>query len=199
MYYVDKMIMPAKEAEYEHMKVYDDLDEYLKDYAKGCLSAGAKTKNFIRVGYEDWVKTIVDGKIYYSFKHEYKTDEGYLTEDVYNQLLDNCEISYDIHESDLLRTQKHSSTRFTGGCIDEEECIEYMFDDDKSWLPQTILEINESIKEYESKIEDLQYKIEKLEEDKRTLYDIEYLKSKVKKHYRFDYKKYKEKKENESR
>lgn len=178
---IKKLIRKPVEAEYAEIHVYDNLDDYLKDYHNG--------KDFVRVGYENWKQTIINGQGYYSFSDN--TDEMYLTEDTYKELLSHCDKTYTIHESDLFRTQKHSNTRFAEESS-VEELLAYMKDENKSWLPQICDEINEDIKELEEEMARIQRRINHLEIDKLILYDKKYLQSKMKVEYTFDSKKYKE-------
>ena len=149
--------------------VYDDVHEYLKDYAKG--------NNFRRTGFGDWCYIEINGKFHYSWS---RSDEFTLTSSAYKRLLEMCKKEYSIHESHLLRTQKNSNCRYTGDLKTKEEVLEYMYNPDKSWLTQICIEIDEDIKL-------LQDKIDKLNADKRTLVDKEYLTSKIKTEYLLDY------------
>lgn len=180
---IKKLIRKPVEAEYADIHVYDNLDEYLKDYNNG--------ENFVRFGYENWKQTMINDEALYSFSDN--TDEMYLTEDTYKQLLELCDKKYTIYERDLFRTQKHSNTRYAKESS-VDELLNYMQDENKSWLPQICNEINEDIKELEEEIKRIQHKINHLVIDKLILYDKEYLQSRMKIEYTFDSKKYKEEK-----
>lgn len=178
---IKKQIVAPREAEYEELTVYDNLDEYLNDYNDG--------NYFIRIGYEDWEETRIDGKTYYSFSRN--SNEMYLTEKVYKELLSHCYKTFVIRECNLLRTQKHSNTRYASESS-VEEVIQYMKDEKKSWLPQICKEIDLDIKKLNDEIAKIQIKINQLENDKSKICDDEYLKSKIEIEYRFDSKKYRE-------
>mgnify|MGYP000059387925 FL=1 len=180
---IKKLIRKPIEAEYADIHVYDNLDEYLNEYNNG--------NDFVRIGYENWKKAMIDGQCLYSFSD--MTDEMYLTEDTYKELLELCDKKYTIHERDLFRTQKHSNTRYAEESS-VERLLDYMKDENKSWLPQICNEINEDIKKLEEEMTRIQYKINHLEIDKLKLYDKDYLQSKMKIEYTFDSKKYKEEK-----
>ena len=171
------------EAEYANIKVYDDLDEYLKDYQKG--------KEFVRIGYENWAKLKVDNENYYCFSREgyYKRvnyDEVFLTEDVYKKILKYSKKKLKIHESDLFRTQRHSNCRVSDDCYTVEELLNYMKNSKQSWLPQVCKEIDEDIKKCNDEIETLKQKIKCYDEDKIKLYDDNYLKDNIREQYEFD-------------
>lgn len=176
---IKKLIREPREAEYQSMKVYDDLDEYLKDYNGG--------KDFVRVGYQDWYKICVDGQNYYSFENPYYQDENimYLDEATYNKLLEYCKKTYSIHAEDLLRTGGVGS-RFTGNFSSKREVIDYMYNDEGSWLPQLSKAIDEDIQELNKTIEGIENKIKQLNDEKKTLYDKDYLLSMIKTEYTFD-------------
>lgn len=171
------------EAEYKEIKVFDNLDDYLKVYNDG--------KDFVRVGIGDWKKLEVGDEIYYSYSHgDYSWaidyDDLFLTEECYMEMLRYCKKTFKIHECNLFRTQKNSNTRFTGDLSSIEDVIDYMNDAKRSWLPQICKEIDEDIEEANKKIQELNNKITKLENDKKRLYDEEYLKSKIEVDYTFD-------------
>lgn len=169
------------EAEYKELNVYDDLDDYLKDYNCG--------KDFTRIGIGEWKRLNTNEGIFYSFNGYY--DDCFLTEKCYKQLLNYCKKTYKIYEGDLFRTQKNSNTRFTGELSSIDEVIEYMKDEKQSWLPQICKEIDEDIEELNKKINEIKVKINNLENDKKKLYDEDYLKSKIKVEYTFDSQYYK--------
>lgn len=171
------------EAEYKKIKVFDNLDEYLKVYNDG--------KDFVRIGIGNWKKLKTDGGIYYSYSngdysYSINYDDLFLTENCYMEMLRYCKKTYSIYERELFRTQKNSNCCFTGGLSSIKDVIEYMNDEKRSWLPQISKEIDEEISEINRKIEELKSKISKLEKDKEKLYDEEYLKSKIKTEYTFD-------------
>lgn len=174
------------EAEYKELNVYDDLDDYLKTYNSG--------KDFIRTGIGDWEKLNTNEGIFYSFDGYY--DDCFLTEKCYKQFLKYCKKTYKICENDLFRTQRNSNTRFTGELSSINEVIEYMNNDNKSWLPQICKEIDEDIEKINKQINELKCKINNLENDKKKLYDEEYLKSKIQTEYTFDSQYYKSIKNN---
>ena len=174
------------EAEYKELNVYDDLDDYLKTYNSG--------KDFIRTGIGDWKKLNTNEGIFYSFDGYY--DDYFLTEKCYKYFLKCSKKTYKICENDLFRTQRNSNTRFTGELGSIDEVIEYMNDDNKSWLPQICKEIDEDIERINKQINELKCKINNLENDKKKLYDEEYLKSKIQTEYTFDSQYYKSIKNN---
>ncbi len=181
-----------REAEYKEIKVFDDLDEYLKVYSK---------EDFVRVGYEKWHSLKIDDKTYYSYSGgEYSCsinfDDLFLTEECYKKLLKYCKKTYRLCEANLFRTQKNSNCRFTGDLASIQDVIDYMKDDEKSWLPQILEEIDEDILVAKVKIKDLENKIKQYENDKIKLYDEEYLKSNIEVNYTFDSIYYKSLKEN---
>ena len=164
------------EAEYKQIKVFDDLDEYLKAYNGG--------KDFVRTGIGNWQKLTNGDETYYS--HFLNYDDLFLTESCYMEMLKYCKKTFKIHECNLFRTQKYSNTRFTGDLSSIEDVIDYMNDEKRSWLPQICKEIDEEISEINRKIEELKNKISSLEKDKEKLYDEDYLKSKIETEYTFD-------------
>lgn len=181
---IKKLIQEPREAEYQNMKVYDNLDEYLKDYNDG--------KDFVRVGYQNWYKTCVNGQNYYSFEEPYYQDENimYLDEATYNKLLEYCKKTYSMRADDLIRADG-ASCRVTNDFSSKAEVIDYMYDDKRSWLPQVSKGIDEDIQELNDKIKNLKTKIKQLNETKKTLYDKEYLLSMVRTEYTFDSQYYK--------
>ncbi len=169
------------EAEYKEIKVFNNLDEYLKVYNGG--------KDFVRIGIEKWNKLEVDDEIYYSYSHSYygiDYDELFLTKNCYMKMLSYCKKTFKIYERDLFRTQKSSNTRVSDDLNSIEEVIDYMKNGKASWLPNICKEIDEEIIEKNKKIEALKNEISNLEKDKEKLYDEEYLKSKIRTEYTFD-------------
>lgn len=169
------------EAEYKEIKVFDNLDDYLKVYNGG--------KDFVRIGIEKWKKLEVDNEIYYSYSHGYygiDYDELFLTKNCYMKMLSYCKKTFKIYECDLFRTQKSSNTRVSDDLNSIEEVIDYMKNGKASWLPNICKEIDEEIIEKNKKIEALKNEISNLEKDKEKLYDEEYLKSKIRTEYTFD-------------
>ena len=169
------------EAEYKEIKVFDNLDEYLKVYNDG--------KDFVRIGIGNWKKLKNGDEVYYSYSNGYcgiDYDDLFLTENCYMEMLRYCKKTYKIYERNLFRTQKNSNCRFTGDLSSIEDVIEYMNDEKRSWLPQISKEIDEEISEINRKIEELKNKISSLEKDKEKLYDEDYLKSKIEVEYTFD-------------
>ena len=171
---------PVK-AEYKEIKVFDDLDEYLKAYNGG--------KDFVRTGIGNWQKLKNGDETYYS--HFLNYDDLYLTESCYAEMLKYSKKTFKLYERDLFRTQKHSNTRFTGDLESADDVIYYMNDENRSWLPQICKEIDEEISGINREIEELQNKISNLEKDKQKLYDEDYLISKIKIEYTFDSQLYK--------
>lgn len=171
---IKRMIYEPREAVYEDIKVFDDLYDYTA-YFRSKINDG---RDFTRIGFGNWERIQIEGDNYYH--HEY--EDNYLTEEAYKELLSECEKTYLIHESKLLRTQRHSNARFTGKQPSVEAVLDYM-KGEKSWLHQVNKEIDEEIA-------DLQKKIDKLKKDKETINDEEYLKSKIETEYTFDSKKY---------
>ena len=169
------------EAEYKQIKVFDDLDDYLKAYNGG--------KDFVRTGIGNWKKLTNGDETYYS--HFLNYDDLYLTENCYFEMLKYSKKTFKLYERDLFRTQKHSNTRFTGDLESVDDVIDYMNDENRSWLPQICKEIDEEISEINREIEELQNKISSLEKDKQKLYDEDYLISKIKIEYTFDSQLYK--------
>lgn len=169
------------EAEYKQIKVFDNLDDYLKVYNGG--------KDFVRTGIGNWKKLKNGDETYYSNFLNY--DDLFLTESCYFEMLKYSKKTFKIYERDLFRTQKHSNTRFTGDLSSVEDVIDYMNDENRSWLPQICKEIDEEISEINREIEVLQNKISNLEKDKQKLYDENYLISKIKTEYTFDSQLYK--------
>ena len=169
--------------------VFDNLDEYLNVYNEG--------NDFVRVGFGDWNNKIVNGEKLYYFSNSWHInyDELFITEKTYLELLKHCQKTYKIFEKDLVRTGKYSNTRFTGDLESEEEVIEYMLDNKRSWLPNVFKAIDEDIEEYKGKIKQLEEKIKLFESQKELLVDVKYLKNKIVVDYIFDSKKYKEKNE----
>mgnify|MGYP003318642060 CR=1 FL=1 len=170
---IKRMISAPREAEYEDIRAYDNLDDYVTDYGN------QHGRDFVRVGFGDWRKEEINGNTYYHFRY----DDMYLTEDVYKELLDHCEKTYSIHEHRLERTQRGSNTRVTGELPSVEAVLDYMKNSAGSWLPQVFKEIDEDIAA-------LQKKIDHLNNIKATLQDEEYLKSKIETEYTFDSAKY---------
>ena len=171
------------EAEYKEIKVFDNLDDYLKVYNDG--------KDFVRTGIGNWKKLKNGDETYYSYSYGNYSyginyDDLFLTESCYMEMLKYCKKTFKIHECNLFRTQKHINTRFTGDLSSIEDVIDYMNDEKRSWLPQICEEIDEEISEINRKIEELKNKISSLEKDKEKLYDEDYLKSKIETEYTFD-------------
>ena len=164
----------CRKPEYKQIKVFDDLDEYLSVYNGG--------KDFVRTGIGNWKKIKNGDETYYS--HFLNYDDLYLTESCYAEMLKYSKKTFKLYERDLFRTQKHSNTRFTGDLSSVDDVIDYMNDEERSWLPQICKEIDEEI-------EELQNKISNLEKDKEKLYDEDYLISKIKIEYTFDSQLYK--------
>ena len=169
------------EAEYKEIKVFDDLDDYLSVYNDG--------KDFVRTGIGNWQRLKNGDETYYS--HFLNYDDLFLTENCYFEMLKYSKKTFKIYERDLFRTQKHSNTRFTGDLSSVDDVIDYMNDDNRSWLPQICKEIDEEISGINREIEELQKKISSLEKDKQKLYDEDYLISKIKIEYTFDSQLYK--------
>ena len=169
------------EAEYKEIKVFDDLDEYLSVYNDG--------KDFVRTGIENWQILKNGDETYYSRFLNY--DDLYLTKNCYFEMLKYSKKTFKLYERDLFRTQKHSNTRFTGDLSSVDDVIDYMNDENRSWLPQICKEIDEEISGINREIEELQNKISSLEKDKQKLYDEDYLISKIKIEYTFDSQLYK--------
>ena len=169
------------EAEYKQIKVFDDLDEYIKAYNDG--------KDFVRTGIENWKKLTNGDETYYSYFLNY--DDLFLTENCYFEMLKYSKKTYKLYERDLFRTQKHSNTRFTGDLSSVDDVINYMNDENRSWLPKICKEIDEEISGINREIEELQKKISSLEKDKEKLYDEDYLISKIKIECTFDSQLYK--------
>ena len=168
------------EAEYKQIKVFDNLDEYLSVYNDG--------KDFVRTGIGNWKKLKNGYKTYYTYSIY---DDLYLTESCYFEMLKYSKKTFKLYERDLFRTQKHSNTRFTGDLSSVDDVIDYMNDENRSWLPQICKEIDEEISGINREIEELQNKISNLEKDKQKLYDEDYLISKIKIEYTFDSQLYK--------
>ena len=172
-----------REAEYKTIKVFNDLDEYLKVYNDG--------KDFKRVGYEHWKVLNKGNNHYYSYSggdYIYHTnyDDLFLTEECYRKLLNNCKRSFKIYERDLFRTQRDSNCRVSKEFSTIDGVLKYMKEDSGSWIPEVVKEIDEDIDAVNKKIKELQNKITILEEDKTKIQDEEYLKSNVKTEYEFD-------------
>lgn len=170
------------EAIYKEIKVFNNLDEYLKAYSD---------KDFVRSGYNEWGRITVDGVNYYSSSTENSGycrnyEELFLTEECYQELLRYCKRTYSLHERDLFRTQSNSNCRFTGDLASKEDVINYMKNDERSWLPNIVKEIDEDILETKNEIKRLEDKIKRYEDDKKKLYDEDYLKSKIETTYTFD-------------
>ena len=170
-----------KKPEYKKIKVFDDLDEYLSVYNDG--------KDFVRTGVGNWNKLKNGNKIYYS--RLLNNDDLFLTESCYAEMLKYSKKTFRLYERDLFRTQRYSNTRFTGDLKSVDDVIDYMNDNERSWLPQICKEIDEEIGEINKQIEELQNKISNLEKDKEKLYDEDYLISKIKIEYTFDSQLYK--------
>ena len=169
------------EAEYKEIKVFDNLDDYLKVYNDG--------KDFVRTGIGNWKKLKNGDETYYSYSHGYygiDYDELFLTKNCYMKMLSYCKKTFKIYERDLFRTQKSSNTRVSDDLNSIEEVIDYMKNGKASWLPKICKEIDEEIIEKNKKIEVLKNEISNLEKDKEKLYDEEYLKSKIRTEYTFD-------------
>ena len=169
------------EAEYKQIKVFDDLDEYLSVYNGG--------KDFVRTGIGNWQRLKNGDETYYS--HFLNYDDLFLTESCYAEMLKYSKKTFKLYERDLFRTQKYSNTRFTGDLSSVDDVIDYMNDENRSWLPQICKEIDEEISGINREIEELQKKISNLEKDKEKLYDEDYLISKIKIEYMFDSQLYK--------
>ena len=165
----------------KEIKVFDNLDDYLKAYNGG--------KDFVRTGIGNWKKLKKGDETYYS--HFLNYDDLFLTESCYAEMLKYSKKTFKLYERDLFRTQKHSNTRFTGDLSSVDDVIDYMNDENRSWLPQICKEIDEEISEINKQIEELQKKISSLEKDKQKLYDEDYLISKIKIEYTFDSQLYK--------
>lgn len=171
------------EAEYKKIKVFDNLDDYLKTYNGG--------KDFVRIGIGNWKKLKNGDEVYYSYSygnHSYgiNYDDLFLTESCYMEMLRYCKKTFQIYECDLFRTQKNSNCRVSNALNSPEEVIDYMKNNKGSWLPQICKEIDEEISEKNRKIEQLKKEISSLEKDKEKLYDENYLKAKIKTEYTFD-------------
>lgn len=146
------------EAEYKQIKVFDNLDDYLKVYNDG--------KDFIRRSIGKWKKFENNNEVYYSYSGNYSYgidfDDLFLTENCYMEMLKYCKKTFSIYEGDLFRTQNNSNTRFTGDLSSIEDVIDYIKDEKKSWIPQIIKEIDEDIKQEKDKIRQIELKIKKL-------------------------------------
>ena len=168
----------------KEIKVFDDLDEYLSVYNDG--------KDFVRTGIGNWQRLTNGDETYYTYSNSnHSYDDLYLTERCYAEMLKYSKKTFKLYERDLFRTQKHSNTRFTGDLSSVDDVIDYMNDENRSWLPQICKEIDEEISEINNQIEELQNKISNLEKDKEKLYDEDYLISKIKIEYTFDSQLYK--------
>ena len=177
------LYIEPREAEYKEIKVFDNLDDYLKVYNDG--------KDFVRIGIGNWKKLKNGDETYYSYSYgDYSYginyDDLFLTESCYMEMLKYCKKTFKIYERDLFRTQKNSNTRVSDDLNSIEEVIDYMKNGKASWLPQICKEIDEEIIEKNKKIEVLKNEISNLEKDKEKLYDEEYLKSKIRTEYTFD-------------
>lgn len=172
-------IAEPKEAVYREYKTFDNINDYLKYYNDG--------KNFVRVGYENWKKVLLNEKPYYVFSYDGWTaaDDIYISENVYKEILKYSKKGYAIHESDLFRTQKNSNCRSTGQLGSEDEVISYL-KGKNSWLPTICKEIDEDIQKEKLKIQEIENKIKKFEKEKLDIVDQTYLKSKIKMEYSFD-------------
>lgn len=175
---VKMLYREPKEAEFKDLKVYDNLDEYLRNEYDG---------DFVRTGFEHWTYVEIDNQRYYCFSNDWRCEidygQAFITENVYKEILKYCKKTYSIHASDLFRG---NSCRFTGDLSSIEDVIDYMKDDKRSWLPDVCKEIDKEITTINREIEDLKNKILQLEADKVKLYDEDYLKSKIKMEYTFD-------------
>ena len=167
------MVTPPRGATYEDIKVFDDLHDYITYYRNE--NSG---KDFTRIGFQDWKGVEIDGNNYYHHWYE----DNYLTEEAYKKLLKECEKTYHIQASSLIKSPRDGVEYISGNKPSVEAVIDYM-KSEKSWLHQVFKEIDQEIS-------DLQKKIDKLNKIKSTLNDEEYLKSKIKTEYTFDSKKY---------
>ena len=150
---------------------YEVYDDYIKLHKS---IANSDEFTFQRDA-DDFKKEIINGSEYY---HLYNWGYTYklLTPSAYQKMMNECQRVYSLHESNLIRHQKNSNTRFTGDLKSKEDVIAYMRDEERSWLPQVYKEIDEEIAELKRIYEE---KVYKLSMQKITLMDDEHLKSNI--------------------
>jgi len=153
----------------QEFEVYDDYNEYHRSVADS---------DEYQFSYDlsQWQVRTIDGKDYMKTYHH---GNKVLTVEAYVKMVAENERTFQLHESDLIRTQQCSNTRFTGDKKSVEEVIEYMRDEKKSWLPniyaEVATEIEKLTEEYESKVARLTKQIQ-------TLLDDEHLKKNISRH-----------------
>lgn len=149
-----------KEPDVLEYKVFDDYLEAHKEIAK------REEFIFQYNPFNYWHKLEIEGVTYYRF------GDVLITPEAYEKLLAKSERVFSIHESDLIRTQRHSNCRYTGDLTSVEDVIRYMREDSHSWLPQIYSEIDEEITNLQKQIDALKLK-------KQTLQDDNYLRGKI--------------------
>jgi len=149
----------------QEFEIYNDYIEFHDSISPRPYTFQHSFKNFSKrkIGEEEYIN------IYSCFNRKI------LTLEAYKKMLEESKITYQLCERDLIRCQYNSNTRFTGDQNTMQDVINYMRDENKSWLPQIYKEINEEIK-------GLQEKIKKLEEVKIVLQDDDYLIKHITKH-----------------
>lgn len=154
---ISKLIHERVTKEYS---IYDDFNKYLETISN------REHYSFLFEDVRQFCSVIIDDVKYYSL---YDYDMGMLlTESAFEEFKKTATRIYTLHESNLIRTQRNSNTRFTGHLQDKKSVIEYMRDDRRSWLPQIYKEIDEEVSK-------LQKQIDTLKQQKELLLDDEYL------------------------
>jgi hypothetical protein len=141
------------------IKEYKVFDDYLEAHKEI-----AQSDNF-EFQYEQftmWDKISLNGNIYF---YNLNNSNLLLTPEARRRLFEDAKRVFSIRERDLVRTQRNSNTRFTGHLDSISEVIEYMRDEQRSWLPQVFKEIDEDISELQKKIDELNHKKETLKDD----------------------------------
>lgn len=165
--------VPAREAEYVDVNIYDSFDEWK---VKGCPTSA-------RVGFENWSKLEINGITCYVFRHELNCYSDYIdeyseivTEEVYKEILSRCDIIYKVYSNDVELFRKYY--KYSGFCSGKtvDEVLEKLLNPSRSFLG----DVNEEI---DKRIESLEKEIQRLKEDKEKVNNKEFLESRLTKTY----------------
>lgn len=166
-------IIPAREAEYVDVNIYDSFDEWK---IKGCNTSA-------RVGFENWQKKEINGINCYVFRHEFaysdyiNKNSEIVTEEVYKEILSRCDVVYKVRSGDVELFRKYCGYD-SGFCSGEsvDEVLKKLLNPCRSFMR----DVNEGI---DKRIEELEKELQKLKEDKEKVNNKEFLESKLTKTY----------------